>query len=397
MMVVHMPEPVTASRQKNLPKSADSTSRRGSRRVEAARAIDPLAGYERDFAELPNRRQPRRPDSDPPSPVAASPVPGAVDEEVPVLESASLNEPAGADFQSHSSHRRAGAAFSRTTVGVALVVGLGLGLAAASVIWVGGVGVPAKGLLVVSSHPSPAAVYVDGTSRGVTPMALELAAGDHDIDVRVSERNASAFRASIQRGQQFSRHVEFEGVAIVAGVGERPSLQSRAAPRVPRAEAPVDVDSTRGRVGDQTTRPIMKGGAGWVTFPRGPSLDVFEADQMLGSSAQERLALPEGPHTLVLVNDALGFRTEQTVVVRGGQEVALRIDWPFAALEIDTSAPARVTVDGLPLGETPLASLRLPIGPHIVILTHPTLGPRRIEVKVGLRGPNRLTVDFGSS
>lgn len=394
-MVVRRPKSLTASRPKNLHEDEDATRRRGSRRADPGRNADPLAGYERDFSDLPNRRHPRRLNSDPPSAVASSPAPEAVDEEAPTLESDVRSDPAHAVFPSHPSYRTAGAASSRTTAGVGLVIGLGLGIAAASALPLGGVRVPARGLLVVSSHPSPAAVYVDGISRGVTPMALELAAGDYDVDVRVSERSSSAFRASIRRGEQFSRHVAFEGALTVDGIRERPWLQSGAMPRAPRTELPAGVDSGRGGTGDERPGSGTKGGAGWVTFPRGPALDVFEANQLLGSSDQGRLARPEGPHTFVLVNEALGFRTEQTVVVRAGQDVALRIDWPFAPLEIETQTPAQVSVDGLPRGETPLAPLRLPIGPHTVALTHPTLGSRRLEVQVSLRGLNRVTVDFG--
>ena len=55
---------------------------------------------------------------------------------------------------------------------------------------------------------------------------------------------------------------------------------------------------------------------------------------------------------------------------------------------------ADVSVDGIPRGQTPLARIPLPPGPHAVLLTHPDYQPwpRRVTIRAG--GTFRLTVDL---
>jgi serine/threonine-protein kinase len=55
---------------------------------------------------------------------------------------------------------------------------------------------------------------------------------------------------------------------------------------------------------------------------------------------------------------------------------------------------ADVTIDGEPVGQTPLSRLTLAAGPHTVLLTHPEYQPypRKILVKSGEMA--RFTVDL---
>ena len=55
---------------------------------------------------------------------------------------------------------------------------------------------------------------------------------------------------------------------------------------------------------------------------------------------------------------------------------------------------ADVLIDGISVGQTPIANLAVPIGTHQVVFRHPQLGERRESVVVGVKGPNRIAVDL---
>jgi hypothetical protein len=53
-----------------------------------------------------------------------------------------------------------------------------------------------------------------------------------------------------------------------------------------------------------------------------------------------------------------------------------------------------VWVDGVRIGETPLAGVPVPVGRRVVTFKHPQLGERRVECLVSLKRPTRLGVDL---
>jgi hypothetical protein len=55
---------------------------------------------------------------------------------------------------------------------------------------------------------------------------------------------------------------------------------------------------------------------------------------------------------------------------------------------------ADVSVDGQPVGQTPIGNLALTIGPHEVLFRHPQLGEQRHAVTVTMKAPARLSVDL---
>ncbi len=101
-----------------------------------------------------------------------------------------------------------------------------------------------------------------------------------------------------------------------------------------------------------------------------------------------------GTHTFTLVNDQLGFRNEERVVVGAGRSTRRVVEQRSAPLSINALPWAEVVIAGRSFGETPLANISLPIGTYQVTLRHPTLGEREVGVTVGLGRPNRLAVDL---
>jgi hypothetical protein len=53
-----------------------------------------------------------------------------------------------------------------------------------------------------------------------------------------------------------------------------------------------------------------------------------------------------------------------------------------------------VSIDGRPVGTTPLGNLSLPIGSHEVVWRHPEFGERRRTITVAARSPLRIGMEF---
>jgi hypothetical protein len=124
-------------------------------------------------------------------------------------------------------------------------------------------------------------------------------------------------------------------------------------------------------------------------------VQVLENGRLLGSSRVERIMLPVGRHNLEFVNEALGYRTQQTVYVVGGDVVPVKLRWPQGTVALNAVPWAEVLIDGQPVGETPIGGLTLPIGVHEVVFRHPELGERRASVTVTVGKTTTLGVDLG--
>jgi len=119
-------------------------------------------------------------------------------------------------------------------------------------------------------------------------------------------------------------------------------------------------------------------------------LQVREGDTPVGSTAGP-IALSDGPHALDLVNDALGFRLRQNVTVKAGQMTPLTIGVPNGRISINAVPWATVLIDGVAAGDTPLANISIPIGPHDILFRHPQLGEQRQSVIVKVEGLTRVS------
>src|SRR5262245_13076139 len=82
-------------------------------------------------------------------------------------------------------------------------------------------GVPASframgtGTLSIDTRPSGVAVVVDGTPRGVTPVEIELAPGDHVAEL-IAGSNRRRVPVTIRAGSQSSQFLEMTGAPAAA-------------------------------------------------------------------------------------------------------------------------------------------------------------------------------------
>ena len=287
--------------------------------------------------------------------------------------------------------------------------------------------VPDSGTLSVTSDPVGAAVVIDGTARGNTPMEIALAPGSHTIEVGTGAQ-ARSQNVTITPGNTFSLHqglnatpaATFEpgtgGLQIATEpVGARVSIDG-----VAHGVAPVTVTNlkvgdhvvtVRGSSGDPVNRTVhvseanvtslivsmtTPGGfaSGWLALSSSIPLQILERGTVIGTTESPRILLPTGTHELELVNAELGYRSTRTVQVAAGQTANVAMKLPMGAISINALPWAEVWVDGQPAGETPIGNLSVAIGRHELTFRHPELGEQRRSVTVGVNNPVRVSADM---
>jgi hypothetical protein len=129
---------------------------------------------------------------------------------------------------------------------------------------------------------------------------------------------------------------------------------------------------------------------GQLTVAVEPWAEVWVDGRAVGTTPLGApLALSAGPHRVVLRNPDFPEHVAQIVVPSGGSERLAVSLWSLVArVSVEVSPWAEVSVDGRPVGTTPLRRpLVLAPGTHVLTLVHPTLGERE----------ERITVDAGES
>ena len=282
---------------------------------------------------------------------------------------------------------------------------------------------PTTGTLTVGTNPDGIAVFVDGVSRGTTPLNVSLPAGDHVLEL-VTQGERRRIPVTLAAGSQVSQYFELARQPA----SESGSLQIRSDP--PNAKVTVDgqaygrtptvvnglmpgphrvlLESDTDKVSEEVV--IEAGGtaslvvpmgrqpagtlSGWIAVTAPAEVQIFENQRLLGTSRTDRIMLPVGRHQLEFVNEPLGYRSVRGVEVTSGQVAAVRPDWPRGSVALNALPWAEVFVDGERVGETPIGSALLPIGVHEVVFRHPELGERKASAIVTTGAPARLSIDM---
>jgi hypothetical protein len=282
----------------------------------------------------------------------------------------------------------------------------------------------ATGELTIDSTPRGAQVIVGGTERGSTPLALTLAPGTYELELRAGD-GRHVVTARVNSGRTTAQHV-FLRETPAASVG---TLRVTSEP--PSAAVTVDgqnrgttpllisgiaagphevvVTGTSGSVRQRvqvdpagTTAvmvPLPRSAppqitGGWLSIAASIELQVFEGNRLLGTTRVNPMMLPAGSRTLRLVNEAAAIDIVRQVTIASGRTARIEVAVPVGRLSINAVPWAAVSIDGREIGETPLGGVELSAGPHEVVFTHPELGQRRQQVTVPAGGATRLSVDF---
>jgi len=133
-------------------------------------------------------------------------------------------------------------------------------------------------------------------------------------------------------------------------------------------------------------------GTGFLAITSPIEFEVFEHGRLIADSDRRRATLAAGPHDLVFVNDALGFRMTKRVNVTEARSTTIALDTLVRLVAINADPWADVEVDGHPVGQTPLGSVPIAVGVHDVVFRHPSLGEQRRVVRIPATGEVRVSV-----
>jgi hypothetical protein len=207
------------------------------------------------------------------------------------------------------------------------------------------------GQMQVRTEPAGARVSVDGLARGTSPVTIaELTPGEHSV---VLESDFGSVKQT---------------VTIEAGI-----TGSLVVPLSAPEGAPV---------------------SGWVSVSSPVEVQLYENGKLLGSSQTDRIMVAAGSHQIEIVNETLGYRSTRTMQVPAGKIVPLAVKMPMGSMALNATPWAEVWIDGEKVGETPIANVPVPIGPHEIVFRNPELGELRHAATVTLAAPARVSVDL---
>jgi hypothetical protein len=278
------------------------------------------------------------------------------------------------------------------------------------------------GTLSVQTNPAGAAVVIDGQQRGMTPLNVQLKPGRHVVEL-VTDGDVRTIPITITAGGQVSQFIEIPRTASALGElqirTEPPGAQVTVDGRV-LGKSPLTAEGltpgqhtvvVENELGPVTQRVTIEAGttaslvvpmtaprnapvSGWISVSAPVDVQLYENQRLLGSSQTDRIMVPVGRHEIEVVNEALGYRASKIVNVAPGQTANVRLDLPKAPMALNAIPWAEAWVDGERVGETPIGSVQVSIGPHEVVFRHPELGERRVITTVTLAGPAKVSVDM---
>jgi len=253
------------------------------------------------------------------------------------------------DDASGSADARTSARATLATIAAAIfaVIAIGEGIALARLTLAGAaVPPPVAGPITLDSPQPGDAVFVNGRQVGVTPLLLTLSPDVRSVRVQAKAVPLPEITPA---------------VATVAA--ERPAD--------PAAAAALAQAGRERRGGLRLVSPV--------------EVQVLEGEHVLGSTADGPIVTTAGRHDLDFINAAIGFRSRQTVDIKAGQIVRMTIAPPDGRVSVNAVPWAQVSIDGNPVGDTPLANLPLSAGEHQIAFRHPQLGEQtqKVIVKAG--------------
>jgi hypothetical protein len=269
------------------------------------------------------------------------------------------------------------------------------------------------GSLAVESDPVGAIITIDGQVRGHTPAQLSVRAGEHVLEIQ-SGGSAKSKKIEISANGKYTERMTFPEAGVRGGlrISTYPTNGRITIDGIPRGPAPVRVtDLTPGThtlvvdtpLGAQEQDVVVQSGrvaelavptASWINVTAPYELRVSEAGRLLGTVGRAPLMVRPGRHYFEFLNQALGLKIRQYVDTAPGQSVAVPVELPVGMMNLFADQAADVYLDGQKMGETPLASLQVPLGTHEVIFRHARYGEVRYTVSVTLAAPVNLDVKF---
>jgi hypothetical protein len=282
---------------------------------------------------------------------------------------------------------------------------------------------PQAGNLTIATRPAGSEVLINGERRGVTPLTLALAPGAHTITIRsgIDER---VVPLTIAAGAEVTQYFEMKAAEPATLFGRLSVVTDPPGARVaidgrPRGTSPVTVaeltaeehkvtvTSDTGSV--ERTVAVAAGStasvmfslpkvsgpvAGWLSIAAPFDVEVVEHEDVLGTSGTTRIMLAAGRHDIVLSNRSLGYQEARTLEVTAGKTMTIRVEPPKVAVNVNARPWAEILLDGINMGQTPIANMLVAVGPHEMVFRNPQFAERKQTIVVTVKGPNRIAADL---
>ena len=281
------------------------------------------------------------------------------------------------------------------------------------------------GTLTIQTTPAGLPVEINSRPSGVTPLTLTLPPASYSVQVGAGAQRRD-LTVGVTAGSTVLQHLELPAVAASATattgalrVQTEPPGQSVALDGIEHGLSPLTIEAltagdhnvtVRGRSGTVRKSVTVRAGEtvalvvsamapaaaapGWLSVQSSARLQLREAGKLIGTTETEQIMLPAGEHTIELVNDTIGYRSQRTVDVDPGKTTVVPIELPFGAVSINALPWADVWIDGERVGETPIANLARRVGSYEVVFRHPEFGEKRENITVTLRQTARIGVDM---
>jgi hypothetical protein len=181
--------------------------------------------------------------------------------------------------------------------------------------------------------------------------------------------------------------------------------------RKPAGDTPLKLDVTPGRhlltfmtSGGEVIRSVRVGAgktetldipvfSGWVAVLAPIVLNIAADGKNIGSTEESRLILTPGKHQLTLTNKELGYTTTMEVEIEPGEVKNVSVD-PRGPVNINAVPWAEVWLDGQKLGDTPLASMPVPLGLREFVFKNSQYGERKVPATIKASNNPPVSVDF---
>jgi hypothetical protein len=281
---------------------------------------------------------------------------------------------------------------------------------------------PTMGTVSVQTNPPGVAVFVNGESKGNTPVRFSLTPGPHIVELR-GRGVPRPVPIVVTAGAEVSQYLELPQTPSTGSllIQSEPSGAKVTVDGVSHGAAPVSVTDLQpgehevvlqaeggapvrqhvviqAGVTSSVLAPVATASAGpvsgWLSVKSSVAMEIREGGRQIGTTDTDRIMLTAGKHELEIVNDTLGFQANRVVIVPPGKVAAMAIELPQGTINVNASPWAEVWIDGKRVGETPIGNLPIAIGPHEVVFRNPQFGEKRQAVSVTLNAPVRLSVDM---
>ena len=131
---------------------------------------------------------------------------------------------------------------------------------------------------------------------------------------------------------------------------------------------------------------------GFVAVSAPIVVTVAEGGKVIGTS-ENQIILSPGRHDLRLAKNELGYSATETVDITSGEVARVNVD-PMGRANINAAPWAEVWVDGVKIGDTPLANVAIRLGVREIVFKNPQYPERKQTITV-VGGPAAtISVDF---